>query len=156
MTDSTPSAAPQAVPSQLLHDLRTPIHQIVGYVEMLQEDAEGDGNQTLATDLGKVKTAATQLQTLLETRLTPIRADTPVADAPVAAAPVAVAPVADTPVADAPVADAPVADAPVAPVVTPEAVPTVTIGKNADGIEGADDKSLSSGAERGIAARRGR
>ena len=60
------SLAPQPLPSQLLHDLRTPVHQIVGYVEMLQEDAQQDGNATLASDLGKVKTAAANLQKLLD------------------------------------------------------------------------------------------
>ena len=117
MTDSTPPASPLAVPSQLLHDLRTPVHQIVGYVEMLQEDATDDGNETLAADLGKVKAAAAQLQQLLETRLTPVRADNP---------------------------------APTAPAANPTATLAAKRSEKAETIEGADDKSLSSGAERGL------
>ncbi len=100
---------PQAVPSQLLHDLRTPVHQIVGYVEMLQEDAQDDGNQTLATDLGKVKSAAASLQKMLEERFVATRGEAVVA----------------------------------APKVASTAPPTATIATT-------DDKSLSSGAERGL------
>ena len=72
MTDSTPFAEPTpqptALPAQLLHDLRTPVHQIVGYVEMLQEDAAGNNDAALARDLEKVKSAAAQLQKMLEVR----------------------------------------------------------------------------------------
>ena len=73
MTDSTPFAEPTtpqptALPAQLLHDLRTPVHQIVGYVEMLQEDAASNNDAALARDLEKVKSAAAQLQQLLEVR----------------------------------------------------------------------------------------
>ena len=75
MTEPTLSTMPQPVPSQLLHDLRTPVHQIVGYVEMLQEDADAEGNQALASDLGKVKTAAANLQKLLEDRFVATRGD---------------------------------------------------------------------------------
>ena len=70
MTDSTPFAQPTpeptALPAQLLHDLRTPVHQIVGYVEMLQEDAADNSDAALARDLEKVKSAAAQLQQMLE------------------------------------------------------------------------------------------
>ena len=66
MTD--PTIEPTALPSQLLHDLRTPVHQIVGFVEMLQEDAAGAANAELAGDLEKVRGAAAQLQRMLEER----------------------------------------------------------------------------------------
>ena len=67
--------SPLALPSQLLHDLRTPVHQIVGYVEMLREDATDDGNDSLASDLGKVRTAAADLQKMLEERFVATRGD---------------------------------------------------------------------------------
>ncbi len=66
MTD--PTFEPTALPTQLLHDLRTPVHQIVGYVEMLQEDATEAANVELAGDLEKVRGAAAQLQRMLEER----------------------------------------------------------------------------------------
>ena len=106
MTESSPLA----LPSQLLHDLRTPVHQIVGYVEMLQEDATENGNETLATDLGKVKIAAADLQKMLEERFFATRGG----DAATASAP---------------------------PVSTPQ---------NAAIVVDENDKSLSSGAERGL------
>ena len=113
LPSSAAPPAPQPLPSQLLHDLRTPVHQIVGYVEMLQEDAEGEGNENLASDLGKVKNAATQLQKMLEERFVASRDEVP--DDSVAV---------ETPKVSAPKA-------------VTEAV-------------GDADKSLSSGAERGL------
>ena len=79
MTDSTPlaepiAAQPTALPAQLLHDLRTPIHQIVGYVEMLQEDAAEAEDSTLASDLAKVKGAAAHLQKMLAEHFVAARA----------------------------------------------------------------------------------
>jgi DNA-binding response OmpR family regulator/tRNA A-37 threonylcarbamoyl transferase component Bud32 len=47
------------IPRELRHDLMTPIHQIIGYVQMLQEDLS-DGEQVLS-DLRKVETAALKL-----------------------------------------------------------------------------------------------
>ncbi len=105
-----PTAQPTALPAQLLHDLRTPVHQIVGYVEMLQEDAADVGNTNLATDLKKVRESAALLQAMLEERFVSVQGE---------AAPVA-------------------APAPAVAVRAP-------IASNAD-----DDKSLSSGAERGL------
>ncbi len=83
-----PTLEPTALPAQLLHDLRTPVHQIVGYVEMLQEDAADAENAALAGDLKKVKGAAAQLQRMLEERFV-ARRETPdrvaATDAPKAA-----------------------------------------------------------------------
>ena len=111
---------PQKLPSQLLHDLRTPVHQIVGYVEMLQEDAAEDGNQTLVGDLGKVKRAAAELQKMLEERFIAVRADANRAD-----------------------------DA-ATPSESPAPAPQIAPQKVAPAIEVADDNALSSGAERGL------
>ena len=127
MSDSTPPVPPtipQPLPSQLLHDLRTPVHQIVGYVEMLQEDAAEDGNQTLAGDLGKVKTAAANLQKMLEERFVAVRAAT-------------------TPATDAATANA---KAPVAP----DDLTVAALDSAAKTPAAIDDKALSSGDERGL------
>ncbi len=134
MPEPTPlvPTAPQSVPSQLLHDLRTPVHQIVGYVEMLQEDAVQDGHQALAGDLGKVKTAAAQLQKMLEERFVAARAT----DATPATS-------------HAPNRGGPGAAAVTAPINAPIAVATPVAAPAAASAEG-DDTALSSGAERGL------
>jgi class 3 adenylate cyclase len=53
------------VPGELLsglrHDMRTPIHQILGYAEMLEEDAVASGQTNWADDLGKIQAAARRL-----------------------------------------------------------------------------------------------
>ena len=128
----SPQLAPQKLPSQLLHDLRTPVHQIVGYVEMLQEDAQQDGNATLASDLGKVKTAAANLQQLLDERFVATRANAEAANVENAAANAESANVANI---GAPTAATPGA----APNL---ARPTASINNQ--------NEALSSGAERGL------
>ena len=110
-----PESTPQPLPAQLLHDLRTPVHQIVGYVEMLQEDAAAADNRALADDLKKVKGAAAQLQKMLEERFVAARLTADSANA------------------------APGASAAPARVLAPASF----AGSD-------DDKSLSSGAERGL------
>jgi len=47
--------------SGLRHDMRTPIHQILGYAEMLEEDAIASGQTNWADDLGKIQAAARRL-----------------------------------------------------------------------------------------------
>jgi signal transduction histidine kinase len=47
-----PHNSPDAV-AQLRHDLRTPVNHIIGYSEMLLEDAEESGNDSSAEDLKK-------------------------------------------------------------------------------------------------------
>ena len=41
--------------------MRTPIHQILGYAEMLEEDAIASGQTGWAEDLGKIQAAARRL-----------------------------------------------------------------------------------------------
>ncbi len=55
--------------AQLRHDLRTPVNQIIGYSEMLLEDAEECGNESSASDLKKIRSAAQTLLGLINTRL---------------------------------------------------------------------------------------
>src|SRR5512145_1507835 len=47
--------------SRLRHDMRTPIHQILGYAEMLEEDALASGQTGWADDLGKIQAATRRL-----------------------------------------------------------------------------------------------
>jgi adenylate cyclase len=58
---------PQPPPgSNLRHDLRTPINQILGYAEMLQEDAAEAGQDRFVPDLLKVQRAARDLLALVD------------------------------------------------------------------------------------------
>lgn len=58
-------AGNRLVPGELLsglrHDMRTPIHQILGYAEMLEEDAIASGQTGWAEDLGKIQAATRRL-----------------------------------------------------------------------------------------------
>jgi class 3 adenylate cyclase/CheY-like chemotaxis protein len=51
----------EAFRSKLRHDLRTPMNAIKGYGEMLLEDAEEAGAESVATDLKKMLASATRL-----------------------------------------------------------------------------------------------
>lgn len=51
------------------HDLRTPVNHIIGYSEMLLEDAEEGANESSAADLKKIRSAAQELLGLINTRL---------------------------------------------------------------------------------------
>ncbi|MGE0455606.1 MAG: adenylate/guanylate cyclase domain-containing protein [Vicinamibacteria bacterium] len=57
--------------SKVRHDLRTPINQIIGYSELLQEEAEDAGQAGLLPDLQKVTAAARRLLALLDEHLSP-------------------------------------------------------------------------------------
>ena len=62
MSERSSSTDPVA---QLRHDLRTPVNQILGYSEMLQEDAEAAGHDTYVSDLKKIQVASRQLMGLI-------------------------------------------------------------------------------------------
>ena len=57
--------------SQIRHDLKTPINQIIGYSEMLAEDAEEKGDAGVLADLAKIGTAARTLLELIDRELRP-------------------------------------------------------------------------------------
>jgi class 3 adenylate cyclase/CheY-like chemotaxis protein len=57
--------------SKVRHDLRTPINQILGYSELLQEDAEDKGQQGFVPDLKKIQAAARRLLDLIDDLLAP-------------------------------------------------------------------------------------
>jgi sigma-B regulation protein RsbU (phosphoserine phosphatase) len=67
--NSDPHTSPDAA-SQLRHDLKTPVNHIIGYSEMLLEDAEECGNESSASDLKKIRSAAQELLGLINTRMT--------------------------------------------------------------------------------------
>lgn len=56
--------------ASLRHDLCTPINQILGYSEMLEEDAVASHQADVAEDLRKIQTAASNLLTMVRERLT--------------------------------------------------------------------------------------
>jgi len=58
-------AARHTLPSALIHDLRTPLHQIIGYSEMLIEQAQEQGQHGFVADLRATHTAGQQLLTLI-------------------------------------------------------------------------------------------
>src|ERR1043166_5171884 len=47
--------------SLLDHEIRTPLNQIIGYAEMLQEEAVALGSESFAADLVRIHTAARTL-----------------------------------------------------------------------------------------------
>jgi len=51
--------------ANMSHELRTPLNAIIGYAEMLQEDAEDNGDDTAAQDLNRILTAAKHLLALI-------------------------------------------------------------------------------------------
>ncbi len=55
--------------SNLRHELRTPLNQIIGYSEMLQEEAEEKGQKSFVPDLQKIHGAARHLLTLINENL---------------------------------------------------------------------------------------
>jgi adenylate cyclase len=56
---------------QVFHELRTPVNHIIGYSEMLQEQAEELGFQRLVPDLKKIHAAAQNWLALMESHLIP-------------------------------------------------------------------------------------
>jgi sigma-B regulation protein RsbU (phosphoserine phosphatase) len=56
---------------RLCHDLRTPVNQIIGYSEILQEQAEETGRKKYLPDLRKIRDAALSWLGLMEEHLLP-------------------------------------------------------------------------------------
>jgi two-component system sensor histidine kinase/response regulator len=64
-------AAKTSVAPELLHDLRTPLNQIIGYADMLYEEA-GPEREGLTGDLGKIRAAGYRILTLIEENFTSV------------------------------------------------------------------------------------
>src|SRR4051794_11997153 len=71
-------ASRTSVSPQLLHDLRSPLNHIIGYSEMLTEEAEGQRREGFATDLEKIRTAGHRMLALIEENFTSARETIPV------------------------------------------------------------------------------
>ena len=71
MTVLVHPAAKTNVTSDLLHDLRTPLNQIIGYSDMLCEEA-GAETEGLSGDLGKIRDAGYRMLTLIEENFTAV------------------------------------------------------------------------------------
>jgi signal transduction histidine kinase len=54
------------LPAALLHDLRNPLNQIIGYTELLLEEVEAAGQEGFLPHLHKVRDAGYQMLALLE------------------------------------------------------------------------------------------
>jgi PAS domain S-box-containing protein len=61
----TANAAKSAFLANMSHELRTPMNAIIGYSEMLAEDAEDDGLDEMVGDLGKITAAGKHLLSLI-------------------------------------------------------------------------------------------
>jgi signal transduction histidine kinase len=59
-------AARQSVSPQALHELRTPLGQIIGYAELLAERAEEVGDERFGPDLQKISAAGYRMVALLD------------------------------------------------------------------------------------------
>ena len=59
------------LPSGLIHDLRTPLNVIIGYSELMIEQAEEGGPETFVADLQKTRAAGKQLLALINDRFSP-------------------------------------------------------------------------------------
>lgn len=68
---TSPSSLPPGVNpfSHLRHELRTPLNQIIGYSELLQEQAEDTGQNDFVPDLKKINLAARNLLETINTQL---------------------------------------------------------------------------------------
>jgi signal transduction histidine kinase len=59
-----------SVSPQLLHDLRSPLNHIIGYSEMLTEEADGQRREEFAIDLEKIRAAGHRMLALIEANFT--------------------------------------------------------------------------------------
>ena len=87
-----PSPGPETDLAALRHDLLTPLNQIIGYSELLEEDAAEEHPEAVA-DLRRIQQAASNLVGLIRTRLQELPSS--VAAAPPAACEVLLEPPAD-------------------------------------------------------------
>src|ERR1700737_1721631 len=94
--DDEHGPAPGAKPrgAALRHDLRTPINQIIGYSEMLEEDATEAGQEKMSGDLKRIGEAARRMLALVDQIPDQLEAAAAKAPAPAPRPPTAPAPLA--------------------------------------------------------------
>ena len=61
------------LPAELVHDLRTPLAHIIGYSEMLMEQAREAGHEDYLPDLQKVNAAGLRLLALFDASVQSVR-----------------------------------------------------------------------------------
>lgn len=71
-----PDLPQRAFLANLRHELRTPINAIIGYSEMLIEDADTKGYEEFIPDLQKVLEGGRELLALVNNILDPTKSDT--------------------------------------------------------------------------------
>lgn len=71
--DRPPEDLRYLVPAALLHDLRTPLSQMLGYSELLIEESESAGNAHFVEDLKKIRAAGWKLLALMDANFQPLR-----------------------------------------------------------------------------------
>ncbi len=70
--DRSKNAGDKPGESLLQHELRTPLNQIIGYAEMLQEQASDRGQEAFIADFEKIHTAGRQLLDVLVCKVIPL------------------------------------------------------------------------------------
>jgi class 3 adenylate cyclase len=63
--------------AQVRHDLRTPLHQIIGYSELLEDEVKDAGHEKYVADLQKVRAAARRALELVDANFPPGGEDAP-------------------------------------------------------------------------------
>jgi len=63
--DASGDASRPTMSAEFLHELRTPLNHIIGYSEMLTEQAQDEGQDSFVPDLQEIHAAALQLSALL-------------------------------------------------------------------------------------------
>jgi signal transduction histidine kinase len=150
MSEPTSGGAPRlSVPAGLLHDLRTPLGQIIGYSEMLVEQAQAAEGHALVPDLQKVSAAGYRILSLLEENFTGVHAPRPAASSSedsAASPPMDSAAPADAPRAES--SDAPASPSPEAPASSSPDDPATTSDASAapSDVPGAESSGASPAA----------
>src|ERR1700686_5220874 len=65
-SDLVTGAARTSLASKLLHDLRSPLTQIVGYSEMLSEEADGQRREDFMSDVERIRSAGHRMLAIIE------------------------------------------------------------------------------------------
>jgi CheY-like chemotaxis protein len=65
----------RALLANVRHELRTPLNAVIGYSEMLLEDCEDQGSESLRSDLEKINSAGGQLLALVNDVLDPAKVE---------------------------------------------------------------------------------
>ena len=69
MSDSDALSKARQTMRRFQHEVRTPLGQIIGYSELLEEELEDRGQQDLAPDLQRIRNAAKRLLDLVDGKL---------------------------------------------------------------------------------------